>query len=345
MKPIPSVLVVMLLIGFTCLYRFLEWESRSQIELFRVPSNRPAITFILGRDKEGQHYFDLAEKHFLLDSGERTDLVVKSCHSLESLIGYLNRHSGDKPWGIINIVVHGNMWGGLSVAMTEEGNRAYPKDLFRTVSEDLLPVPGSRTIDSITKINIWACGIGKNPILNVALEMLFTNEKGERPQIYASPYFVIFKEVPGRLAPVRINASYWPYFFKRGYRPSESVIINQLKNQYPDLSVNWKTALNKEKISEDDREFHDEFQVPVVWTVLYPSKEARPAVSTEEEKELWIKSQPELMQKLEDLEIPIDKYHWTVNKILYKHPDGEIQPAIKAIGMCTVLCVLSAEGP
>lgn len=336
-------LIFIFIIGVLGFLGAIEWESQNQSELFLLPEKRSSVTLILGQDKEGQQYFNLAEKHFLLDPAERTDLIVKSCHSLESMIEFLNRNSGAHPWGIINIVVHGNMWGGLSVPMWEEGPRAFPKDLFRAVNDGRLPVPESYAIDHDTRINIWACGIGKNPVLNLALEMLFTNSAGVLPEVYASPHFVIFHEVPGRMAPVRIKASYWPYFFKRGYRPGEGEIAYQMRRQYPDLTINWAAALQTSGPEAIGSEFHDEFQVPLVWTALYPGKESRPPVTTEEEKMAWIHSQPELMQKIEELEIPIEKYHWTVNKILYRHPDGRIQPAIKAIGMCTVLCVLAPE--
>ena len=323
--------------------RTVQLEMSSQKELFQSSGSRPTITFILGSDKDGQQYFSLAERHFLLDSSEKTDVVVKHCHSLQSVINYLNRNSEDAAWGVINLVAHGNMWGGLSVPMTEEGGRAYPKDLYHAVTSGLISAPEPTAIDPDTKINIWACGIGKNPILNMALELLFTNSNGEVPEIYASPHFVVFMEIPGHAIPVRIKASYWPYFFQRGYRPGELEIVKQLRQDYPDMAIDWESALKADRIDSGTSEFHEEFNVPVVWTVLYEDKESRPSVKTKSQQMQWIKSQPDLMHQIEDLQIPLDKYSWTVNKILYKHPDGSIQPAIKAIGMCTVVCVLSAD--
>lgn len=321
-------------------YRTVEWVSAPARVPFITDKQQPSITFLLGQDKEGQHFFQLAEQHFLLDSTEKTDRVVKSCRSLYSMLEYLKTTPGQQPWGVINLVVHGNMWGGLSLPMWEEGERAYPKELFRAAMDGQFPVLPASSVDEKTRVNIWACGIGKNPLINLALEMLFTNEDGVAADIYASPDFVVFREVAGREAPVRLNLSYWPYFFRSGYRPSETEISRQLAMQYPDAAVAWKQALQTENPESDQAVFFNEFKVPVVWTVLYPDKNSRPDIGTDEQKMHWIKNQSQLMQKVKDLEIPLEKYHWTVNKILYQHPDGRMQPAIKAIGLCTVLCVL-----
>ncbi len=322
------------------LYRTVEWVSAPARAPFIADKQQPSITFLLGQDKEGQHFFQLAEQHFLLDSTEKTDRVVKSCRSLYSMLEYLKTTPHQQPWGVINLVVHGNMWGGLSLPMWEEGERAYPKELYRAAMEGQFPVLPASSVDEKTRVNIWACGIGKNPLINLALETLFTNEDGVAADIYASPDFVVFREVAGREAPVRLNLSYWPYFFRSGYRPSETEISRQLAMQYPDAAVAWKQALQTENPESDQAVFFNEFKVPVVWTVLYPDKNSRPDIGTDEQKMHWIKNQSQLMQKVKDLEIPLEKYHWTVNKILYRHPDGRMQPAIKAIGLCTVLCVL-----
>lgn len=343
MKSIIAILATVLLAGASIFLRTVELESKSQDDLFTSPLCRSSATFIMNTDKPGQNYFSLAERHFLMNSEEKTEVIVKSCHSLEALLNYLNRNQEKHPWGVINLVVHGNMWGGLSVDISEEGSRAYPKELFAAVNNGALPILGQNVVDEHTKINIWACGIGKNPLINLSLEMLFTNEEGILPQVYASPHFVVFCEDPVKRVPLRLKASYWPYFFRRGYRPSQNEITAQLERDYPDTQLDWRKALQVESPGTEDVTWHEEFNVPVVWTVLYEDKESRPSLGTEMEKLDWIKNQTELMQKIEELEIPLDKYNWSVNKILYKHPDGRIQPAIKAIGMCTVLCVLSPE--
>ena len=340
MKNIWWVIPVIIFFSLVMFLRLVELESRNQNVLFINPLDRKSITFLLGRDKADQSYFQLAEEHFLFDKKECTREVVKSCSSLVSLVEYLRDHAGDSPWGVINVVVHGNMWGGLSVPLWEEGPRAYPKELFMAASTEQFPKLDAKIVDQETRINFWACGIGKNPLINLGLEYIFTNSQGEKPNLYVSPHFVIFKKLHSELPPARIRASYWPYFYRRGYRPSESKIAVALKNQYPDADLDWLQAVGTTDPDTSLTLFRDEFHIPVVWTVLYQNKKSRPDVSTDALKMSWIRQQPELMTKVSDMQIPIEKYNWSVKKIIYSHPDGRKQPAIKAIGMCTVLCVV-----
>ena len=95
--------------------------------------------------------------------------------------------------------------------------------------------------------------------------------------------------------------------------------------------------------SENNNEFQNSFHIPASWTVIYPTKKSRPSVKTEVEKMAWIKSQDELMAQVEELNISLEKFTWTVNKIIHTKSNGEKVPAIKAIGMATVLCVLDTE--
>jgi hypothetical protein len=225
--------------------------------------------------------------------------------------------------------------------MWSEGGRAFPKELYAASRNGGFPVLSDKVIDAFSKVNLWSCGIGKNPLINLALESIFTNTKGERVDLYVSPHFVIFHESASSAAPLRIKASYWPYFFKKGFRPSDLEIARSLAVQFPDEKMDWQKGLQNSFDGSPSSAFPKEFSVPVVWTVLYDTRDSRPDISTEDLKMKWIKEQPELMRKIEDLEIPLGKYTWTVNKIIYRHPDGTTRPAIKAIGLCTVLCVLA----
>ncbi len=334
---------ILILIGILAFFRLVTLESYSQDQLFEMTDSvsvnaEKSITFILGRDKPGQDYFRLAEQHFLWDTNEKTDQIVKSVQTLSGVVDFLNKNKGANGWSVVNVVLHGNMWSGLSVPMWDEGERAYPKELFKAAKYGHFPILDNGTIHVHSKINFWACGIGKNPLINLAIEEIFTTESGITPSIYTSPHFVIFKEDQrGNIR--RLKASYWPYFYRRGYRPGDLEIAKALATQFPEDSVPWQEALQKSPVI-GSAAFSEQFHIPVSWTVLYEDKEARPTVHTEEQKMSWIRAQPALMEKIADLEIPIDKYTWTVHKIIYRHKDGRTQPAIKAIGMSTVLCVL-----
>ena len=320
----------------------LSFELEKQAPLFESEENRRSVTFLLGEDKGEHQYFRLAEEHFLFDEEEKTDVVVSSCRSLEDMFLYLNNNQQEKQWGTIQVVLHGNPWQGLSLPIINDGPRATKRELVKALLKNPLPAIETTAIDSSTKINFWGCGIGKNPFINMAMDSFFRLKDGSIPDIYTSPHFVVFKEVGSDIAPKRIKASYWPYIFKRGYRPSEALISQELSKQHPDVKINWNEAVSRSTETTADT-YQNSFHLPVSWTVTYPTKEARPEVNTMSEKLAWVKAQPDLMAQIEELGIPLEKYTWTVSKRLVTQDDGSKVPVIKGIGMATVLYVLKEE--
>lgn len=296
-----------------------------------------SICFILGEDKEEQTFYSLAADYFTTDSMASTNKLIRHVRSVEELVLFLNAQENSLPWHRIELVVHGNVWSGLSVDIKDGGERAYPKELLKALAKKQLPVLDGHVIDSNTIVNVWGCGIGNNPIMNLALNACFTDEEGERAEVNASKKFVVFKRKSGNGDVKLLKASYWPYFFRRGYRPGNNVISRAMADQYPNAPLDFKEVLRAEK---SNSVYEEQFHIPISWTVIYDSKESRPSVDTWDSKERWIRSQPSLMKKITDLQIPFELYTWTVNKIIHTDELGQQVPAIKAIGMSTVLCFL-----
>lgn len=301
--------------------------------------NENTICFILGEDKEDQQYYTLGEEYFRNNPEAKTQNIVKFIRSLEQMIQYLNNKK-DGVYDRVEVLVHGNVWSGLSVKIMDGGERAYPKELLKAVLQDKLPKLNPGIIDSHTVVNVWGCGIGKNPLLNMGVQKIFEDTEGRRANVNLSSDFVIFKEIAASESPIMITASYWPYFYKRGYRPSESTIAQEMRSQYPELDMDWGNAFKHQNTIPDTNVFEESFHVPIQWIVTYEDKDQRPDVSSEENKMKWIKSQPLLMQKIEELSIPLEMYTWRVDKIIHKGEYGQKVYAIKAIGMSTVLCMI-----
>ena len=290
--------------------------------------------FLLGEDKDEQQYFTLAEEFFRTDSAMQCSKFVTHIRSIEELIYFLNRQDTNTPIERIELVTHGNVWSGLSVRIFDGGERAYPKELLKATVNDQLPRLKDGILNEHTVINVWACGIGTNPLLNIGVSNCFESESGIKPKVNLTKKFVVFKRVGDNVKMVK--ASYWPYFFKKGYRPSDKTIARELKRQFPnkDLTAILNDSKNEAMI--------EEFNVPIKWTVTYPTKEARPSLNSEEEEMAWIKSQPKLVQRIKDLSIPINQYNWKVQKVLDYRDDGTVVPCIQALGMSTVRCLLDA---
>ena len=337
------ILIYVVLCGGFFLYHF-RFESQKQAPLFVRELDRTSITFLMGDDKVSSDYFEKAEIHFSFHPEEKTDLVVKSLRSFEAIINYLNDYSPpDSPWGVVNIVLHGSPNTGLRTFITDGGHVATPKRLVQALLLNSTPAIKHGIADSNTNINIWGCGIGKNPLLNMSLSSIFKTENGDQPKVYCSPHFVLFKENTIGGIPERVKMSYWPYFYKRGYQPSDSEIVAAMKDQFPDVNMNWNQLASSKNASSknvgDSASVHS-YHVPAVYTKIYSTKNSRPDVGSTAQKEEWVKGQSSLMDQVEESGIPFDRFHWTVNKIIHTNERGQKVPAIKAIGMSTVMCFL-----
>lgn len=339
------IFVIALILICTAIFEHgMEPEHFDQDLLFvESRSERRSITFIMGEDKGEDGFYTHAAKHFATDDNEGTDMVVKTCHSLESVITYLNKSEarGQEPWSVVNIVAHGNPQTGLGINITENGHRATPRRLVQALLTTSLPRLAEGITDSTTRINFWSCGIGKSMMTSLSLKRLFTPASGEIPGIYCSPHFVIFQPSPVTGNPVRLKASYWPYYYKRGYKPGNIEIANALKQKYPKVNIDWRNALEKE--GSNDRICTNEYHIPVSYTRIYDAADERPELDSEAEKVNWALSQEAITRQIEDTGIPEEQFHWTVNKIKHRLEDGTTVPAVKAIGMATVLYVLETS--
>lgn len=300
---------------------------------------KTSVTFIMGKDKKGSDYYTLAEEYFLYHPKERSDVVIKSCYTISDVINFLNdsRLRNNAPWSVINLVAHGNPNTGINLYLDSEGEKATPKRMLQAVLINSLPKLNSNVVDSTTKVNVWSCGIGKNPLINLSIRKLFQPKDGDSVSVYCSPHFVIFRPDADSAAIQRLSLSYWPYYYKRGYRPSESEIVHAMKRNYPSDSINWSEAI---EVTETNDLFSQEYHIPISYTKIYEAKSDRPDLYSLEQKLSWINSQQSILSQIEESGIPIDKFHWQVNKIIYTDKNGDKVPAVKAIGMATVVNVL-----
>lgn len=341
MKYVTIIISVLMSAGIGYLSQ-IESEKKAQDDLFTPAAKRKSITFIMGVDKTDVPYYANAREHFALNEKEKTNLVVNACRTLECVISYLNssEERGSLPWSVINIVAHGNPRTGLNLYLFDGGPKATPKRLVQAQLINSLSRLDNAVADSTSRINIWSCGIGKNPLINLSLKQLFKTRDNKRVDVYCSPHFVIFhKDTTNKVH--RLKASYWPYYYKRGYRPSLSEIEFELKKKHKEEEINWAEGLRNEDL--DTGILHQSYHIPVSYTRIYRLKTDRPDISSADSKKAWIYDQPSLVKQIEETGIPFEKYNWQVNKIIHTTDDGKKVPAIKAIGMSTVLNVLRID--
>jgi hypothetical protein len=306
---------------------------------------RPNITFILGKDEDSTNaYYAEATVFYQNDPAERTEFVVSECHSLLEMRDYLMAHQAKSgvPWGRVNLVSHGNEWNGLSVPVLPEGKRTTVAALAEAVgNKTLLPLP-DRVADACTEFHVESCGVGRNTSLLKALQHAM-GDGGELPQMVSSPYFIHYSssKKAGQVVSCRRELlEPWYAFYPKTYRPKNAVLAQRLQQSYPDAQLDWQAALAQTVSSQSAEPYSHEFDLPIVWVVAYPPGQPLPDLEKWREQRTWLNQQPELLTALRDLGLTLDDFQWTFLKTKHLLDDSTEVPAIRAIGLCTVLTVL-----
>ena len=307
-------------------------------------TKRADITFILGEDKKPDNrYYTKATQFYSLNPQSRTEYLVTHCRSLQEVQHYLqeNQPTDGKPWGLINLVSHGNQWMGLSARIKPEGKRATTKSILEAVqSGELAPLPSCK-IDASTTIFLHGCGLGNNEAIIGAIANAFGQE-GHQPTVRASRLFEYYSSITSGkavVAPQRYLAKPYILSYKMGYQPNEPQLISQLEKQYPQATVNWGEAVNRTSPRWPGDSYHITFEVPLKWVIPVDSM---PDISTKSKQNSWIATRQEITDQLQKLELSSDKFNWWFRKVYVKNEEGQKQPAVWLKGYCTVLTVLEA---
>ena len=308
-------------------------------------AKREDITFILGEDRNNANpYYREAGYYYSLNPEGKTEQLVKDVRSLQEVGEYLKAHkpANGLPWGIVNLVSHGNQWTGLSVKVTPSSKRATPARILEHISDrSLQPLPND-ILDEQSEIFLHGCGVGNNAKLLTVISLAFGGP-GRNVNVRASKLYEYYtSEKHGNIPQKseRFVAESYSLSFKMGYQPDQQTLVDLLTNQNTDTDIDWEDALSRERPRWPGDTYHFTFQVPVKWVVPFVSKDSMPDVSTKSLQIAWINSRPEITEKLKELELPADKFNWWFRKVYVTNDDGSKSPAIWLKGYCTILSVL-----
>lgn len=287
------------------------------------------LVFLLGEDKEGSDYFALADEFY---AGQATvDRMIKHCRSLGEVITYLNNLNG-LPVDTVDIVVHGNKATGLSTQISDGGYKATPKRLVQEMILHRAPRLAAGVVNSHTVISIWSCGVGGSTMVKMGLKHLFKPQAGPSPAVHTTEDFVVYRrDEEGRVR--RYAATYYPYQYRRGYRPSDSEIVYDLRRRYPSAEVDWSTVMQ-------DQDAQIEYHLPVTFIEYYDRPRDRPDLGSADRQLAYVKAHDQISDQLDDLDMTYDDFTWQVDKRVITDDGGQRRYAVKVIGMTTILCYL-----
>ena len=146
------------------------------------PEVREAITFILGRDKnENNKYYEEATNYYAFNPEGKTEHLITNLRSLKEVIDFLKKYrpANGMPWGLVNLVSHGNQWMGLSAKVTPESKRSTSDRILEFIErKELTPVP-KEILDEKSVIFIHGCGIGHNSHLLKTIATAFSGKENK----------------------------------------------------------------------------------------------------------------------------------------------------------------------
>ncbi|MCI5056323.1 MAG: hypothetical protein MRY83_09450 [Flavobacteriales bacterium] len=336
-------------------YNHYQLESEMQEQLHQiqidfdttkpVESNRLRITFIMGDDQKSDNpYYAKALAYYQNHQDDKTDLVINSCSTLKQVRDFLEIHRPDNglPWGKINIVVHSNEWLGLSCSVEKGGHRADKETLLLAIENETLKPLSDEIIDGETIIKMESCALGKDQeMLEILMYAFGGFDDSELPCVRASEHFVTFNSriENGQIKYERKLTKPWYAFHRNQEKPKAGKLTQLFSERYPEESINWSAALEKQYVSSSEA-YSQQFVVPIVWDVVYPTKSSRPSLATHQDQMNWLNEQEDLLYKIEDIGIDQDLFQWKVEKVIHYYDDGTWEPAVKATGLCNVVCVL-----
>lgn len=231
------------------LTRLLDFVNRQEPLRAAPEGDRPSITFIMGA---GDNFYNAATGHFTrVPSGT----LVTDLRSLREVRDYLvaNRPSGGRRWGEINIVVHANEEGGMSIPVRplEPGEdpsvhevnlnnlrTAVNNDSFRPLPDDL--------IDVRTVLRIRGCSIGRSQEMVTLLSTAFGGRDPQRPVVRAPRHLQAYSVTGAVANPTdseEFYVEFWFVGFPEGHRPANPALVAQFTAEFPTANVDWAAAL------------------------------------------------------------------------------------------------------
>jgi hypothetical protein len=326
------------------LQRLLQF-SREQAALAAAPQGtREGVTFIMGEDRNPDNrFYRAATDYYSADSAARTDNRERNLRCLADVRDYLlnDRPANGLPWGVVNIVSHSYEWGGLSVPVREGEGRTDLTSLRLAIgSGALTPLPDS-VVDCRTEFRIQGCALGRDTALLRLLGIAFGGPDLQRPRTGSSRYFVYYESVRdgGQIVSAdQFFAEYWYVVYPKGQRPGNVELAKRLAERYPDISIDWRSALGRSGPRSPGDAWYRMLSLPATWVTIYPESSALPSVRTQAARRSWLEGQPELLKRLDGAGLSLDDFVWTVRDTAVLD-SGTRKPAILAVGRSTIACV------
>ncbi len=322
----------------------LRLASSIPAETASEAGQRPTITFVLGADEDPSlPMFRLAETHFRRDPSERTDQVVTSLRSLEEVRQHLASapRPGGRPWGLVNLVVHGNASGYLDLALEPGGSKVNAGALARSAAHPGHAPLADEVLDDSSEVRIHGCAVGRDPRLLDSLSLWLGGRDLKRPRVRATRWYTSWRPAPGVASlPTRALCEFWDIVFAGGTRRPDRKSLTSLLGRALRSGLSLDEALSSRSLPCEGGAYSYEAPVRTTWTLVFAGAVAPPAAPpTGAAMARWLLAQDAFRSHLRLNGIAFHQLTWRVEPS-ERTIDGQTYPALTAVGEGRVLHVL-----
>jgi hypothetical protein len=318
-------------------------ESLSD-SLFNDSIQRLSITFILGKDESNRNpYYSLANQYYRINDSDRTEIVVDTIFSLSQVREYLEKNppKNGHPYGLINLVTHGNEFIDLSVKLSPDGYRTSAEGLLEAIQDSTFKYLDSTIVDNKTLICLHGCAVGKNSDLLKMLSKYF-GRQNKPTKVKASKLFEYYTYLSESKNPQMIRHYYakvWYNYYKMDSIPEDNIIADNLRLKYPKDKLNWLEALRRQHPSNPSEMYHLKFIVPVTYEDFYDTKDQLPSLNSKAKQAKWLESTPEFLTLINKTHIPFNYFQIKFYNTIYKNKTDESY-SIKVKAKAGVICLI-----
>lgn len=306
------------------------------------PKARTSVTFIMGNDHEYfNQYYDMASHYYRINSNDRTDILIDNLTSLSQVLEWLNSHpaADSLPYGLVNLVSHGNEFIDLQMKIVPGGSRTSPDAIQQALADALLKVPDSTIIDSHTTVFLHGCAVGNNQKLLDGLAEAF----GNRATVMASKLFEYYAYLSPNRNPQSIEHYYartWYAYYHPDSAYNESSIIRQLRHRYPHDTTHWLEGLHRRFQNDPSQIYHYSFIVPCSYSTIYENPSEIPSVNSKSKRQQWINANTDFKEMLEITHIPMQFFQTKFYRQTAVGDDDKIYYGLKVKARAGVICLI-----
>ena len=304
---------------------------------------RSSITFIMGKDNSSYNpYYTLAGYYYRPSREDRTEVVVDSLTALSQVLDYLRSHPAENglPYGLINLVSHGNEFVDLQMKVTPKGRRTSAEALFDAMLDGTLVPPDNGIVDSQTVVWLHGCAVGNNQLLLNVLARAFGDENGVK--VKASKLFEYYAYLSQNRNPQSVRhyfARTWYAYYHPDSVMDEKAMVRQLRQRYSDDTTHWLEGLRRRFQTNPSELYHYSFEVPCTYEEVFGVGEPPVSVYGERQRRQWLEEHPEFVGLMEKTHIPQQYFQMKFYRCTYFHGDDLVY-GLKVKARAGVICLI-----